>query len=338
MSKHFSISTIISTSLSMKKLLLVALCTAAFCFSASAEVNFKFKPRTISQGPQRTKLEQSVSNFLSELDNATAENRALDLSGINIQPAAADRLTNLWNEVHFHCANDFYVSPCLYDYQGIQVRNISIEMEPQTANYKGSVDRELVICMTPEGTITRALPVPEDIGNLDEMVSNGTAVTDQRMRHELLKFVEDFRCYYNEKNIQAIEDIFSDDALIISGSVIQRDKRLNMKEMSASPIVKYTSMNKEEYVRRLKGVFQRNAHIDVKFENINIVKNAAKDDLYGVTLHQSWTADNYHDEGWLFLYWDFREDGTPKILVRTWQMDEAAEQDGLFNMYDFNVD
>ncbi|MCI6830321.1 MAG: hypothetical protein MR924_13905, partial [Prevotella sp.] len=42
--------------------------------------------------------------------------------------------------------------------------------------------------------------------------------------------------------------------------------------------------------------------------------------MYGVRLHQSWKSSTYSDEGYLFLLWEFPEDGSdPIIHVRTWQ-------------------
>jgi hypothetical protein len=72
-----------------------------------------------------------------------------------------------------------------------------------------------------------------------------------------------------------------------------------------------------------------------------VVKHGTKPQYYGVTLHQDWKTGNskesvnYQDEGWLFLLWDFTDRDHPVIHVRTWQPNEAAEKDGIFDLNDF---
>ena len=58
------------------------------------------------------------------------------------------------------------------------------------------------------------------------------------------------------------------------------------------------------------------------FDEIRVVMHPTKSEWYGVTLHQGWTSDRYHDDGWLFLLWDFSNEDHPTIHVRTWQPDK----------------
>ena len=49
--------------------------------------------------------------------------------------------------------------------------------------------------------------------------------------------------------------------------------------------------------------------------------------MYGVRMPQSWTSRNYSDEGYLFLLWEFPENGgDPIIHVRTWQPEYVGGQ------------
>ena len=45
-------------------------------------------------------------------------------------------------------------------------------------------------------------------------------------------------------------------------------------------------------------------------------------------MKQSWKSSNYSDEGYLFLLWEFPEDGSsPIIHVRTWQPEMVNGQE-----------
>lgn len=94
--------------------------------------------------------------------------------------------------------------------------------------------------------------------------------------------------------------------------------------------VEYTKQTKEQYLRNLKRAFRRNKWIDVKFSEIGengeeggcagITQSTVDKTKYGVRLRQEWNSSNYSDKGYLFLLWEFPEDGRdPIIHVRTWQ-------------------
>lgn len=80
----------------------------------------------------------------------------------------------------------------------------------------------------------------------------------------------------------------------------------------------------------MKKVFAiKNQWIDVKFEAIgddngtgcSVVSQSKVDKtMFGVRLKQTWKSSRYSDEGYLFLLWEFPDDGgDPVIHVRTWQ-------------------
>ena len=101
--------------------------------------------------------------------------------------------------------------------------------------------------------------------------------------------------------------------------------------------VKYKVQSKEEYITNLSRVFRNNSKINVKFDHISVMMHGAKPNIYGVTLHQTWQSGTYHDEGWLFLLWDFNDPEHPKIHVRTWQPEQIASKDGVFTLDDFQI-
>lgn len=143
----------------------------------------------------------------------------------------------------------------------------------------------------------------------------------------ILQYVERFRTAYNQKDLPTIEKMFSDDALIITGRVVMAKPQ---GDQGAQFKVEYNKQNKQQYISNLRRAFLRNKWIDVKFTQIGengedggcagITQSTKDKTKYGVRLHQSWKSSNYSDEGYLFLLWEFPEDGSdPIIHVRTWQ-------------------
>ena len=149
-----------------------------------------------------------------------------------------------------------------------------------------------------------------------EIFESASGVTDLNRRQLVLGFVEDFRTAYNRKDAKYLDQVFSSDTLIITGKVLKRTGD------SPNPIgvdVKYITQTKSEYMQRLKTVFANNQFINIKFDEIEVLKDEEDENMYGVTLRQHWNSSSYSDEGWLFLLIEFKKENKPQIWVRTWQ-------------------
>lgn len=299
---------------------------------APESVTFQFQPGSIAQGGISSWMERSATRLLTALNKACIGNNALNLDGVSMEEGAHDNLNSLWENMHFYCEDDVCIEPCLNDAQGYQIRSIPITLVPLTDDFEGSLERELTISFNKSGFIT-GVRMALDNNQYKTVMQQGSAVTDTRRRLEILKFVEDFRCYYKEKNLAALEKIYADDALIITGSVLKnKDTGLGV------PNVKYRKQDKQQYMQSLKGIFARNKYIDIKFDKISVVRHGAKPDFYGVTLHQDWNTSTYSDQGWLFLLWDFRDEQNPVIHVRTWQPNQVIKTDtDVFSLDDFFI-
>lgn len=307
--------------------------------SASADVIFRFDANSIEDGYKKTRMEKTISALLTEINRAGTTGSDLNLTGISMETEAMNRLKDFWTEAaHFVCDKSTNISKCLNDVQGYQVRAIPITMKPSDS-YDGSINRELTISLNRNGVITGVRPaweLQEDVNMI--MAANGTAgVTDRAMRYELLKWIEDFRCYYNERNIKALEKIYSDDALIITGSVVNTRRMEGDGGVRFEQKVHYKSQDKRTYLTNLKRQFDNKKVLNVDFDHISVMKHGAKPNIYGVTLRQTWQADGYKDDGWLFLLWDFTNPDEPQIHVRTWQPDQAVAKDGVFTLDDFFI-
>lgn len=86
-----------------------------------------------------------------------------------------------------------------------------------------------------------------------------------------------------------------------------------------------------EHMANLRRAFARNKWIDVQFKQIGPdgfpsggcregISMSKDGKFYGVRLQQSWKSSTYSDEGYLFLMWEFFDDGRePVVHVRAWQ-------------------
>ena len=244
--------------------------------------------------------------------------QSITLSSANATPEAIERIRDLWSTSKFYCVETYLMKPVArIPDGGWQVRDVPvffIDGGTPEEQYQ-----ELVLEFTSNGTISDiyiALPMHQR----DKIFKDATEVTDLRRRQLILGFVENFRTAYNRKDINYIEDVFSNEALIITGKVTKRNgDSPNPRGVE----VTYVTHNKQTYINNLKGVFSRNSFINIKFEDIEVVKG--NENVYGVTLKQHWNASNYSDVGWLFLMIDYKDENNPLIWVRTWEPPEVPK-------------
>ena len=164
-------------------------------------------------------------------------------------------------------------------------------------------------------------------------------VTDLKERMMILDYVEHFRTAYNQKDLKFLRQIFSDDALIITGKVIKA-----RKSEITGPDVVYITQNKQHYLANLSRVFKSAKYIKVSFDDVTIVDHPTIKGIYGVTVRQKWNSGRYSDEGYVFMVWDFRNPDAPQIHVRTWQpeyLDKVRGQrispNDVFTLGDFDI-
>ena len=289
----------------------------------------------------KAKLSRQGSLLLTELNKATTDNRALNLNGINMSPGATASLQSLWKLFHISCDMEENVEKCLRDINGYQVRNIPVTIHPMEEGYDEETSRELFISFAPDGQMTGVhMAASNNVYN--DVLIKGTDVSDKRRRLEILKFVEAFRSFYDEKDIKSLQQIYSDDALIITGKVIMK-KTIVGDHPSLKPEIVYNKQNKTQYLERLSVIFKNNKFIKVTFDDIQVVRHPAKPNFYGVTLRQNWKTSQYEDDGYVFLLWEFpeNEDEPPLIHIRTWQPENIgsnmlAKKD-VFNINDFFI-
>lgn len=324
----------------MKRLFLT-LCTLAACLLAQAQTVTFTVSDGLSNAAMKQRIDRNLTGLLSCFNDAFDNQTDLNLSGVSISEDASDALNMLWANMPFHCEEPEIVERVITTFSGYQVRNVPIELKADG----GKTDyQELVIDMDPDGTVSRVnLALQNHLYR--KVMSDGSEVTDLRCRQMILDYVEQFRTAYNRKDIDFLDNVFSDDALIITGKVVKRKKGDRMAVLKEDAEIVYTEQTKHEYIEKLRTrVFPNNKYIHVTFTDIKVSKHPSVDGYYGVMLRQGYQSSTYSDDGYLFMLWDFRDEDHPQIHVRTWQpywlddkKTQKLSQDKVFNINSFTI-
>ena len=315
--------------------MVIALILGMLGIKAQDEVSFEFSDG-IESGPLRTAMESNTARLLTAINRAESSKTDINYSGIDIDGLATQSIGMMWNNVHLRVVDDDIVEHCLSVKSssgtiiGYQVRNIAVEMKPLDDSYAGDLNQEVCINFDRTGKISD-FNITMGLQQYVQFMREGEKLNDLDRRMQILHWVEQFRNAYCQKDIDFMENVFSDDALIVTGKVVRR-QHTDMRPIS----VEYTTQGKQQYLAGLRRVFRNNGYINVKFDDISIVRHGAKPNYYGVTLKQGWFTKNYSDEGIVFIIWDFTDELHPQILVRTWQPMQVDEDD-VFTLSNFKL-
>ena len=321
----------------MKKLSLwLMLCMVTIALHAQYKVTFEFSDG-IENGILKTRMEQQVSKLLTAINQAESNKADINYHGIDIDNLASQSIGMLWNNVRFRILDNEIIEHCLRlstngRIRGYQVRNIAVEMKPLDASYTGDINQEVCIDFDSSGKITD-FNITMGLQQYTRLMKEGIELDDLDRRMQIIHYCEQFQNAYSQKDINFMENVFSDDALIITGKVVTRqvaDIQLKAQD------VKYTVQTKAEYLKNLRRAFAANEYVNVKFKDYKIKRHGAKPNYYGVTLYQEWNSTRYSDKGIVFLVWDFTDDAYPKIHVRTWQPSNVNEDD-VFTLNKFKL-
>lgn len=297
----------------------------------------------IDNGTVKSRMESAMSAFLTEVNAAQAERRALNFRVLHVDTKVQESVSMLWENSPFECTDEEIVETAVQTGTGYQVRNIPLLMRPTEDTFNEDEYQEAVFSFDRQGNVVSFyLTISTNL--YMSVIRGNKEITDLRRRELILDYVEHFRTSYNQKDINFLEAVFSDDALIITGRVI---KRKPVDGIQLPDKIVYTKQSKAQYLSNLKKVFNVNKHIKVTFDEIQVMRHPTNKDFYGVTLHQGYTSDRYHDDGYVFLLWNFKDEANPQITVRTWQPDaydsdgsgikKRIDKDEVFSLSDFDI-
>lgn len=315
---------------------MILLATWICCFSSATcmadEVTVTL---TVDEGFEKTaaikKAESNLGAVLTEINRAQKAKTDLTTRGLPMDEFSVKSLARIWAVTPFYCDDDEIVERVWVFRQGnMMVSHIPLIITPQGESFGMGTYQEAVVEFDKNGTITDFRFAID--GQMEESLEHCGSAVDKETQMIILQYVERFRTAYNQKDIETISKMFSDDALIITGRVVETMQKPDNEVLPAKAVhkIQYTKQNKQQYIFNLRRAFARNKWIDVKFSQIGedqanggcagITRSKVDPTKYGVRLKQEWRSSNYSDTGYLFLLWEFPKNGdSPIIHVRTWQ-------------------
>lgn len=323
----------------MKKFILAIVAVLFVMNTTKANVSVSISDGLDDNPVLASKIEKKLSDLLTEVNAAQEAGRNLNFKILGLNSSVQRSMAMLWENSPFICTDEEIVEKCIQTNTGYQVRNIPLIMKPRPDRPFGEEEyQEAVISFDRMGEV-ESFYLSLNMNLYTSVIKANRELTDLRRRQLILDYVEQFRTSYNTKDLAFLEQVFSDDALIITGRVVKSKKTDGAFEPKEK--ITYRKYNKKEYLYHLKLSFASKSWIKVTFDEIEVMRHPTNVNFYGVTLHQGYSSSNYHDDGYLFLLWDFTDESHPQIHVRTWQPDKyngkALPKDEIFSLSDFDI-
>lgn len=153
-------------------------------------------------------------------------------------------------------------------------------------------------------------------------------------RYQLIHFLQNYQTAYALKRLDYLNDIFSEDALIIVGTKVKKAPKMeNQIVCSNSEQYELTTKTKAEYMAKLAQVFNSQEFVNLQFKDNDVIRAGNGQEVYGIQIRQQYSSSSYADQGYLFLVVDLRNPDKPIIHVRAWQ----AEKNPDFGLFDLGM-
>ncbi len=289
---------------------------------------------------------------LKQQFQATLETVLLEMNRINKGVGSIEALKAIFNEDAYQTFKQFVINngaytarkeykPQIIERQKGEFFDIrSITVKVNLGETEASDNQNLIFTFDKKGKI---ISVRSMLPNYDyqSVLSSALTERDSLIRGFILDFMERFRMAYNTKDEKFLEKVYSNDALIFVGSVLEEKKGTDdmlKKSFLSGTKVRLIQQSKREYIDGLKNkAFKKNSFINVKFDEFTILQHEKVPYMYGVSCIQEWRSSNYSDKGFLFLMVDFRNQKEPVIHVRAWQPGAFVEDNTYVSLYDFDI-
>lgn len=166
-------------------------------------------------------------------------------------------------------------------------------------------------------------------------IMNAAASWPEVSRWAILNFMEDYQTAFALKRTDYINSIFSDDALIITGTILKKLNnterafdRSKSLELGGPKDIAYSQLSKTEYIDRLRKIFNTREYVHLQFEDnvtrmidLPAINGINKGAAFGIEIKQRYESTGYSDDGYLTMVFDTRGK-LPIIHVRLWQPDK----------------
>lgn len=316
---------------SIKYLLTMIFCISSFSAAMAVDVTL-----TVDEGFVRPSgmdaAERNLAKVLTEINRAQSSHDIVSVKNLQMTEFAKKSLARLWAVTPFYVDDEDVVERCWPFANGtMTVYHIPLIITPEGEDFGTNTYQDAVVEFNSRGVITDFRFAMDSQTGMSMDRCGSKSVVSQEREMIVMRYVEQFRTAYNQKDLGTIGKFFADDARIITGNVIMKKMNGMDENEKAQFMVKYTEQTKTQYMANLGRAFARNKWIDVQFKQIGPdgfpsggcregISMSKDGKFYGVRLQQSWKSSTYSDEGYLFLMWEFFDDGRePVVHVRAWQ-------------------
>lgn len=310
---------------------------------AQHATTFKFSDTAPEQ--VRGVMENNANALFAEINQKyDQDNSQLDIKGCATE-FAQNRISNMWAVSHFYCTRTIMNVRVLkmVGVEAYQVRNIPVCFkETENDEYKY---QSLVMEFDNQGKISDLYISISEYGYSRDI----TNLVDYKYKELIIRFLDNYLTAYNCKDLDFIEKMFVEDVLMITGKVV--NYKTNESTNNNKSKIENVVQNKQQYLEKLRGIFQRNSFVNIKIDGIEITQSEANPRVYGIGLNEYWHVSNnsntggYHDEGRLFFIIDFTNENQPEIVVAAWQPFKDANgnpieysEDDFFHLGDFPIE
>lgn len=209
------------------------------------------------------------------------------------------------------------------EYKFMEFKNMVIcRSIPMQFNFKGNVGFIRHVVFRFDKNTQKIVSIAFRLTDVAEIDILGKDQWNADSRMILVNFLEDYQTAYALKRQDYLNKIFSDDALIIVGTVLRQKQKGDNMHLSTETMVRYDTLSKGKYMEKLRGVFTRNEFVNIRFLDTDFSQHKSGMELYGIQIKQEYLSSTYGDVGYLFLMVDLREE-LPIIHVRTWEPEKT---------------
>ena len=243
----------------MKKIILSLLVLLPMCLNSANKTSVTITD--LNNNTLTQNIERNLSSLITELNNAWEANRNPNWKQCRqwADERTCNSLSMLWENSPFRCSEEEVVEIGMSSYGGeYEVRNL-----PFIFSSAGRDDyHEAAVTFNNRGIVTSFhMMISNNLYR--KVIESGEDVTDFRHRQMILGYTEQFRTAYETEDLNFLNQIFSEDALIITGKVIKVAPTRENNFQSTK--IQYSKQDKQTYLKNLKKVFDANEHINVTF-------------------------------------------------------------------------
>lgn len=203
----------------------------------------------------------------------------------------------------------------------------ALPMRFSFSNSQQSFVEKVVLVFNEDGKIDNLNFAISDI-SVNQLMNLDDRFGSDEDKFQLINFMELYKTSYCLKSISLIDNLFAEEALIITSKRVERDQSMlkeDLPQFRSSEEYEFVKKTKNEYLTSLKRVFASNEFVNIHFEDNEVVRANKNEKIYGIQIAQHYTSDSYADKGYLFLMVDLENIETPKIYVRSWQPDKRED-------------